>query len=253
MRRFFASMENKPSETGPEPNESEKPENARPDAPEDGAAAASAGEEDRPNAQSHEALFADYDASEPMREAAGEQQQPQAIDRLKSIIEALLFVSASPLTLTKLSEAIPDYPRKEITKAVAELRTEYMRQGRGFVIEEIAGGYQMLSNPEHVEYVRALHARETSSKLTPAMLETLAIVAYKQPILRADIEAIRGVQVGPIVRSLMERGLVKVAGRADEAGKPFLYGTTKKFLEHFGLRSIEDLPNVEELKPPEER
>jgi len=170
----------------------------------------------------------------------------------KSIIEALLFVSQSPLTLKKLCDSMPDCPRREITRSIAELRAEYIRQGRGFCIEEIAGGYQMLSNPEHVDYVRRLHAKETSAKLTPAMMETLAIVAYKQPVLRSEIEAIRGVQVGPILRGLMEKGLVKVAGRADEAGRPFLYGTTKKFLEHFGLRSIEDLPNVEELKPPDE-
>jgi segregation and condensation protein B len=198
---------------------------------------------------SYDALFENYDAPRPM----GREDQPQQReDRLKSVIEALLFVSNAPLTLKKLADAVPDYPRKDITRAIAELRTDYIRQDRGFLIEEIAGGYQMLSNPEHVDYVQRLHAKETSARLTPTMMETLAIIAYRQPVLRADVEAIRGVQAGPILRNLMERGLIKVAGRADEAGRPFLYGTTKKFLEHFGLRSLEDLPNVEELKPPDD-
>jgi len=198
---------------------------------------------------SHDALFENCDAPRPMGREGRTQQRE---DRLKSVLEALLFVSNAPLTLKKLSDAVPDYPRKDITRAIAELRTDYIRQGRGFLIEEIAGGYQMLSNPEHVDYVQRLHARETSARLTPTMMETLAIIAYRQPVLRADVEAIRGVQAGPILRNLMERGLIKVAGRADEAGRPFLYGTTKKFLEHFGLRSLEDLPNVEELKPPDD-
>ena len=224
---------------------------SQPDAAETEKRAISGEEENRVNAASHDALFENHDEPRPAQEQrlSGQQAGP---DRLKSIIEALLFVSGTPLTLKKLSDAISDHPRREITRAVAELRTEYIRQGRGVLIEEIAGGYQILSNPEYVDYVRCLHSKETSARLTPAMLETLAIIAYKQPVLRADIEAIRGVQAGPILRNLMERGMVKVTGRADEAGKPFLYGTTRKFLEHFGLRSIEDLPNVEELKPPED-
>jgi segregation and condensation protein B len=201
------------------------------------------------HAPSHDALFENYDNARPVVPENALEPNPQA-DRLRGIIESILFVSDTPVTLKKICDAAPDYEKKDITKALAELRAEYNRSGRGFLIEEIAGGYQMLSNPENVEYVRRLHEKESSSKLTPAMLETLAIIAYKQPVLRADIEAVRGVQVGPIIRSLMEKGMVRVAGRADEAGKPFLYGTTKQFLEHFGLRSIEDLPNIEELKPP---
>jgi segregation and condensation protein B len=203
------------------------------------------------DAASHDALFENYDESRPMVALPQDalELNPQ-MDKLKGIIESVLFVADAPVTLKKLCDAIPDYAKKDITVALAELRTDYIRSGKGFLIEEIAGGYQMLSNPENIEYVRRLHEKETSSKLTPAMLETLAIIAYKQPVMRADIEAIRGVQVGPIVRSLMEKGMVRVAGRAAEAGKPFLYGTTKQFLEHFGLRSIEDLPKIEELKPP---
>jgi len=203
------------------------------------------------DAASHDALFENYDESRPPAPAPENALEPnQQADRLRGIIESILFVSDAPVTLNKIADAAPEYAKKDIARALAELRAEYIRSGRGFLIEEIAGGYQMLSNPENVEYVRRLHEKETSSKLTPAMLETLAIIAYKQPVLRADIEAIRGVQVGPIIRSLMEKGMVRVAGRADEAGKPFLYSTTKQFLEHFGLRSIEDLPKIEELKPP---
>jgi len=269
-RRFFPKMKDERSEpepssqddaNSPAPAEPQKPvegESHSPSplndvaAPQNADAPAEAADETQPaHAASHDALFEHYDESRPVApipEAAFE-PNPQ-MDRLRGVIESILFVSDTPVTLKKIADAVPDHEKKDITKALAELRAEYIRSGRGFLIEEIAGGYQMLSNPENVEYVRRLHEKESSSKLTPAMLETLAIIAYKQPVLRSDIEVIRGVQVGPIIRSLMEKGLVRVAGRADEAGKPFLYGTTKQFLEHFGLRSIEDLPKIEELKPP---
>jgi len=258
LRRFFPKMDkHKEPESSPEDNQG-SPNPAEPPAP--GGEMPSGGEppsQDEPgehppaDSASHDALFENHDDSRPVAPTPDMALEPnQQMDKLRGIIESLLFVSDAPVTLKKLCDAMPDYAKKDITLALAELRTEHIRANRGFLIEEIAGGYQMLSNPENVEYVRRLHEKETSSKLTPAMLETLAIIAYKQPVLRADIEAIRGVQVGPIIRGLMEKGMVRVSGRADEAGKPFLYGTTKQFLEHFGLKSIEDLPNIEELKPP---
>ena len=114
----------------------------------------------------------------------------------------------------------------------------------------MAGGYQILTLPEHADALRRLHQREVDAKLTKAALETLAIVAYKQPVLRADVEAIRGVACGEAIRGLMEKHLVKIAGRAEEPGRPILYGTTKRFLELFGLNSLKDLPRPEEFKPP---
>jgi len=169
---------------------------------------------------------------------------------IKAAVEALLFVAEAPLSTARIAEAAGK-PVAEVRRIITELTEEYRRDERGFRIEEIAGGYQMLTDPKYVDYIKTLHRTTEISKLTPAMLETLAIVAYRQPILRADIEAIRGVQVGPILRSLMEKGLARIAGRANTIGKPFLYGTTRKFLEHFGLKCIEDLPKAEELNPPE--
>jgi segregation and condensation protein B len=116
-------------------------------------------------------------------------------------------------------------------------------------VEQVAGGYQLLTLPEFGEVLKKLHQREIDAKLTKAAMETLAIIAYKQPILRADIEAIRGVQCGETIRSLMEKHLVKIAGRAEEPGRPILYGTTKRFLELFGLNSTKDLPQPESGLP----
>ena len=131
--------------------------------------------------------------------------------------------------------------------AIRKLNEEYEQTGRSFRIEQIAGGYQILSLPKFGEALQRLHQKEIDAKLTKAALETLAIIAYKQPILRADIEAIRGVACGETIRSLMEKHLVKIAGRAEEPGRPILYGTTKRFLELFGLNSIKDLPQGESL------
>lgn len=126
-----------------------------------------------------------------------------------------------------------------------------MRANCAFRIEEIAGGYQMMTLPAYNPWLRKLLRVRTDNKLTQAALETLAIVAYKQPLIRADIEAIRGVASGEVLRNLMYKGLVKIVGRAEVLGRPMLYGTTRRFLDVFGLKSLKDLPNVEELKKPD--
>jgi segregation and condensation protein B len=136
---------------------------------------------------------------------------------------------------------------KPIRRAIKELNELYVTSDRSFRIEQVAGGYQMLTLPDFGEILKRLHQREVDAKLTKAALETLAIIAYKQPILRADIEAIRGVACGETIRSLMEKHLVKIAGRAEEPGRPILYGTTRRFLELFGLNSVKDLPQPEAL------
>ena len=137
-----------------------------------------------------------------------------------------------------------------VRKAIQQLNKIYAESGRSFRIEQVAGGYQMLTLPQFGEHLQKMHQKEADSKLTKAALETLAIIAYKQPILRADIEGIRGVACGETIRSLMEKHLVKIAGRAEEPGRPILYGTTKRFLELFGLNSLKDLPQTESLAPP---
>jgi len=165
-------------------------------------------------------------------------------------LEALLFSTHHPLTAGRLAELLDLESTKPIRRAIKELNEQYIAGDRSFRVEQVAGGYQMLTLPEFGDVLKTLHQREVDAKLTKAALETLAIIAYKQPILRADIEAIRGVACGETIRSLMEKHLVKIAGRAEIPGRPILYGTTKRFLELFGLNSLKDLPQGEDqLKP----
>jgi segregation and condensation protein B len=161
------------------------------------------------------------------------------------MLEALLFSTHHPLTAGRLAELMELETTKQIRKAIAELNKQYESSERCFRVEQVAGGYQLLTLPEFGEALKKLHQKEIDAKLTRAALETLAIIAYKQPILRADIEAIRGVACGETIRSLMEKHLVKIAGRAEVPGRPILYGTTKRFLELFGLNSLKDLPSSE--------
>lgn len=162
-----------------------------------------------------------------------------------ALLEALLFSTHHPLTAGRLGELMELQTTKLVRKAIKDLNAQYESTGRSFRVEQVAGGYQLLTLPEFGEALQKLHQKEIDAKLTKAALETLAIVAYKQPILRADIEAIRGVACGETIRSLMEKHLVKIAGRAEVPGRPILYGTTKRFLELFGLNSLKDLPQNE--------
>jgi len=163
-------------------------------------------------------------------------------------VEALLFSTHSPLTAGKLGEMLGLDNTKSIRHAIKTLNDEYEKSGRSFRIEQVAGGYQMLTLPEFGTLIKRLVQKDGDAKLTKAALESLAIIAYKQPILRADIEAIRGVACGETIRSLMEKHLVKIAGRAEEPGRPILYGTTKRFLEVFGLNNLDDLPKPDQLQ-----
>ena len=169
-----------------------------------------------------------------------------AIDA-RRIVEALLFVSDEPLTARRLAEIVGDIDARRVRRLVEEINADYDAAGRPFRIEEIAGGFQMLSRPEYKKWLVQLVRGRSSKRLSQAALETLAVVAYKQPVLRADIENIRGVQCGEMLRSLLEQGLVRIVGRSDALGRPLLYGTTRKFLDIFGLRSLKDLPSLDEL------
>ena len=160
---------------------------------------------------------------------------------ITKIVEAILFSSSEPLALAKLSGVLEGVDGRDVRKALAALNEEYEREGRAFFIQEIGGGFQLMTRPEYAPWVDKLQKVERKSKLTQAALETLALIAHKQPITRAEIEAIRGVQCGDVLRSLIEKRLVKIAGRKDAPGRPLLYGTTRFFLEHFGLGSLEDL------------
>jgi segregation and condensation protein B len=170
---------------------------------------------------------------------------------MKPVAEALLFASDEPLPAARLAQILgKSADAKSARKLVEELNAEYTAQGRAFEVVEIAGGFQLLTRPEFKDWVAELHRHRRQDKLTPSAVETLAIVAYKQPIQRATVDDIRGVQSGPLLRSLLERGLIKVAGRQNVPGRPILYGTSRLFLQHFGLKSLKDLPRVAELSPP---
>jgi len=168
---------------------------------------------------------------------------------IKAVLEALLFAADGPVTASRLAEAIGS-PQAAVKQALAELQVSYNLDGRGFTLEEIAGGYQLFSRPKYAEWIERFQRKQTRTKLSAAALETLAIIAYKQPIGRADVESVRGVQAGPILRMLMEKGMIHIVGRQEVIGRPFLYGTTRKFLEHFGLKSLTDLPQAEQLRMP---
>ena len=169
---------------------------------------------------------------------------------VESVVEAILFASDEPLSAGRLSK-IAGVSAKQVNQSIDSLNEKYKAGAHSFRIEQIAGGYQMLTLSSYNNWLQRLLNVRGDSKLTPASLETLAIIAYKQPIIRADVEAIRGVQCGEVIRSLMFKGLVKIIGRAEVLGRPMLYGTTKRFLEVFGLNTLKDLPKVEELKSPD--
>jgi segregation and condensation protein B len=163
-----------------------------------------------------------------------------------AVMEALMFSAHHPVTAGRIAELLQLQSTKPIRRAIKDLNQVYADTGRSFRVEQVAGGYQLLTLPEYGDVLQRMHQREADTKLTKSALETLAIVAYKQPILRADVEAIRGVACGETIRSLMEKHLVKIAGRAELPGRPILYGTTKRFLELFGLNSLKDLPQQQE-------
>ncbi len=172
-------------------------------------------------------------------------------ERMKPVAEALLFASDEPVPAARMAQLLgKGADAKTVRKLVDELNAEYAGQGRAFEVVEIAGGFQLLTRPEFKDWIAELHRHRRQDKLTPSAVETLAIVAYKQPIQRATVDDIRGVQTGPLLRSLLERGLIKVVGRQNVPGRPILYGTSRLFLQHFGLKSLKDLPRVAELAPP---
>ena len=175
-------------------------------------------------------------------------EQSAATDEVAATVEAALFSSDSALTAARIAQ-IAELPGvRPVREAVETLNERYERAGSAFRIEAIAGGYQMMTLPQYNDVLTRLLRARSDSRLSQAALETLAIVAYRQPILRADVEAIRGVACGEVLRGLMEKQLVKIVGRAEVLGRPMLYGTTKRFLEVFGLNRLEDLPRVEELR-----
>lgn len=162
-------------------------------------------------------------------------------------LEAALFVADRPLPARVLAQFAMLADAGDVKAGVAELNAAYEADNAAFRIELLATGYQLLTRPEFVMWLDRIHQRHARLKLSPPAMETLAIVAYRQPLTRADVEAVRGVQSGEMLKQLMERGLVRIVGEHDSLGRPFLYGTTREFLEMFGLSSPDDLPEVSGL------
>ncbi len=165
---------------------------------------------------------------------------------IKPILESLLFVNEKPISIAELKEVV-EAESKEIERALEEIAAEYKSRGSGICVVKVAGGYQMCSSPENEVWIKKMYRERNRQKLSRAALETLAIIAYKQPITKMEIEAIRGVNIDGVVRHLLKLGLIKYAGRKDVVGRPFLYITTRKFLEYFGLNSLKDLPKLDEF------
>ena len=168
--------------------------------------------------------------------------------QLKSIIECLLFVSAKPLTIKKIKEIVKEENISIVKGKIAELQDDYNNRESGLQIIEIAGGYQIQTRSDYADWIKKLDKAPRTTKLTPRALETLSIIAYKQPITRAEIEKVRGVDTSGVIYSLIEKKLIHIAGRKDCLGRPLQYATTNDFLRYFGLRSISEVPFLEEIK-----
>ncbi len=170
---------------------------------------------------------------------------PLGRDARLALIEAALVAADEPLTARRLAAVAALDDTTEARRLVRKLQALYEQEGSAFQVEELAGGFQLLTRPQYHPWLTRLRRSGFDLRLSSAARETLAIVAYRQPIMRADIEAVRGVQCGDVLRMLMEKGLLRIAGRHDSLGRPVLYGTTKKFLRLFGLMSLKDLPRQE--------
>jgi segregation and condensation protein B len=181
----------------------------------------------------------------------GASSDPLAREPALALLEAVLLIADEPLPIRKLVQVTGLSGAPVARQLLKKLQEQYDRDGASFELEELAGGFQLMTRPEYHRWLTSMKRSQQELKLTTASRDTLAIVAYRQPIMRADIEAIRGVHCGETLRLLMEKGVVKIVGRDDSLGRPVLYGTTKKFLQVFGLKTLKDLPNVEQLRPGE--
>lgn len=187
------------------------------------------------------------DSTDIATDSCGEEPAPELT--AESIVEALLFSTDEPLPVSKIAQIVGIGDAADVKRNIEKLNERYEQCGSSYRIDAIAKGYQMLTLPQYSPWVSKLHRVRAESRLSSAALETLAIIAYKQPVVRAQIEAIRGVAVGDMLVRLREMNLARIVGRAEEIGRPLLYGTTSKFLEVFGLQSLKDLPLLDPDRP----
>lgn len=166
----------------------------------------------------------------------------------KRVIEAVLFTASKPMSVNEIRKILKSFTAKQLEELIEQLKSEYETEGRSFRINQVAGGYEISTEVKYAPWIMKLELQKKAKQATQSALETLAILAYKQPMTRAEIEDLRGVDVSGVISTLLERNLIKVVGRKEVPGRPFLYGTTDKFLEHFGLKSIGELPDITEIK-----
>ena len=175
-----------------------------------------------------------------------ETQPRMELSQLKAVIEALVFASPDPLTPRMLYKLLNDEPKEDVAAALKAVQADYLDRG-GLHLAEVAGGFQITTRPEYHEWVRRLFHERSANKLSAASLETLSVIAYKQPVTAAEIGEIRSVNTSGVLSTLLERHLIKIVGRKNVIGRPFLYGTTKEFLIRFGLNDLHDLPKIEDV------
>ncbi len=170
------------------------------------------------------------------------------LEQLKKVLESLLFVSEAPLSVKRATALVKDGKADEVLKALTVLQEEINQMDRSFQVIQIAEGFQLVTRPEYHRWAKELYKIISKTRLSKASMEALAIIAYKQPVTRAEVEAIRGVDVTNMIQSLLEKKMVRILGRAETPGRPLLYGTTHEFLIHFGLKDLNDLPRVSEIQ-----
>ncbi len=168
----------------------------------------------------------------------------------KSLLEAILFLSGEPITFSLLKD-VTEMPEIELKKLMDELISDYRDKNGGILIAEIANGYQMITNPAYALWLKKFKTSSASTKLSAPALETLAIIAYKQPIIKAEIEQLRSVNSDGVIKTLLDRRLIKIMGRKEAPGRPLLYGTTKEFLQYFGLKDLTELPTLKDIEREE--
>jgi segregation and condensation protein B len=168
--------------------------------------------------------------------------------KAKLVVEALIFASSKPLTPAEIRKVTKVLTVTQIQQIVAELKEDYQKSGRCFELLEIAGGYELSTKKEFAAWILKIELQRKARQATQSALETLAILAYKQPLTRAEIESLRGVDTSGVLGTLMEKNFIKIVGKKEVPGRPFMYGTTEKFLEHFGLKALVDLPSIDEIR-----
>ncbi len=171
-----------------------------------------------------------------------------ALDNAQAVVEALLFASDKPLMLEQIKDVLDNLTTVQIRKIIEDLNLDYENQNRGMRVIEVAGGFRLITPPNLAPFLKKFYKQRKVEKLSKPALETLAIIAYKQPVTKLEIELLRNVNVDGVIESLLEKGLVRIAGRKNAPGRPLVFATTRQFLEHFGLKSLEDLPKMEDFK-----